>query len=494
MQYSFEKLIRLLRQFQVPVPEGASHEEMERRLREAMRQHRERLRRLALVGAKNGTDRAGRNRYARAKTRKHFGIAYGQKPRLAKELLTWRFRSSPLMDSLVPDREAKWIPPLRRDLSKFPALSLKNFSLVDNPADTLRMLREIVETEATACRALLHFEDDYCIDIGAYLALGEMWPAMASIYEGGKMKAPVQKALKAVGLGQHLGIRLGGAKNTNGIWAYTLQRRRPRNTSASPSMLLEPQRREKVADGLCEAINKWLDLPEIERELSVAGRVWITSIVGELLDNAERHSAPETKDGDWATCAFMAARREGTETFYRCYIAFLSVGATISESLATASPQMQQYLEQTVERQMRRGQAPSVETLRTLFAFQDGVTRDQAAEEGRRGGLGLQEVLHFVNLLGGTTKPGCEPRITVISGQACIQLRNPYINGKRMKPNGGRELWCNPQNSHLLPPDMNFVYDLPERFGGTIISIAFTLDPEYLNGAVESENRDDKDR
>lgn len=485
MQDEITKLSQLLRKSGIKVPQSGDVSILRAMVAELKRQHRLRLERLALAGAAPGRSRADKQRYVRSQIRRRFSLKQGKRVRPSKDVLMARYRSSYLLDTLFPSRKERWLPILKRDFTALPSLSVKSFSFIDNPEETLSALRRVVELDGTAARASLHFDDEYCMDVGAYLVLGEMWPALTGVYQGGRMNVPVQKALKAVGLGQHLNISLKGARNTSDVWAYPLQRRRPRNTSTSRNWLLEPQTRERVADGLCDAVNEWLDRPEIEQELTEEGRAWLTSIVGELLDNAERHSAPSTKDGDWATAAFMARRLVGEEHLYRCHVAFLSIGATIAESLDTAGPvtgrQLAAYLHQ------HRQSDVDPEVLKTLFAFQDGVTRDAEAEAAQRGGIGLQEVLHFINILGGTERPGCEPRMTVVSGNACLQLRSPYIQGQSRQPGGRRTMWCNEANSWQDPPDAGFAYRLSERFAGTIISMAFTLDPEYLRGTLDSD-------
>lgn len=489
MRISINQLAQLVSRFGITPPANATPDEVEALVREAMRQEREQISRNLKRGESKPLTRARHRRFANDVVRRKYRTV-GRQRRIPKDLLAWSFRRSPLADALVPTRKDNWVPILDRDRDATPAISFEQFSFVDNPIGTIRMLKQIVETEGFAAQAHLHFEDEACLDIGAYLVLGELWPALSGVYVGGKMNQPVQKALKAVGLGQQLRISLKAATNLKGIWAFPIQRRRPRNTSTSVNMLLEPQRRERVADGLCDAIDKWLDQPEIEQELTLDGRAWITSLVGELLDNAERHSAPETKDGEWSTAAFMVRREEGEQTLFSCHLGFLSVGATISESLTTAGPAIQDYLNQFLAHHKRSD--ISSETLRTLFALQDGITRDAAAAAEARGGLGFQEVLTFIRDLGGTTRPGCEPRVTIISGKACIQLRHPYLVGAVKSENGPRVLWCNAENSPNDPPDGAFVYDLPEHFAGTLISIAFTLDPEYLRQSLESERDNDK--
>ena len=478
-------IVRLKRLF--ANPSNLTDQDLEARrslLRDLLRQKREMWQSGATDRGGSIAERRNRSRFARRKTqellrqiRKRPGVLVN------KPLLAAPFRSSPLLDGLLQNRRELWRSARTRMRPKvMTEIKLDVFSFLDDPEMTMRALKRIAQSECEDLEALINFPDGFCTDIAPYLVLSELWPTMAPVFRGGHMSVPTQKVIEAVGLRKALDMRLRGVTDLRDIWAFPLQRRRPADTSTSVDRYLEPQSREKVADRFCDAVDVWLGRPEIRRELTPEGRAWITSIIGELLDNAERHARPVTKDGDWSTAAFLARRNEGSETVYRCYMAFLSVGETIGESLRTCAPRVGRELDRYCnmhETLAKRGQ--SRDTLRTLFALQDGVTRD----DDDRGGVGFQEVMQFVNELGGTPKQGHEPRITIVSGSSCITLKPPYILGQRRDdPSDPRVIWFNPENSPTVPPDRAHVFDLSERFGGTIISVAFTLDPDYLNAKV----------
>jgi len=244
-----------------------------------------------------------------------------------------RFRPSPILDALIPDRRQRWKDIMRRPVRRrHPAIALRNFSLLDDPDATLLALRNIGLLEAEELRAFIHFDDHYCLDAGAYLVLAEIWPTMAKVFSGGRMQKAVQKVLNATRVGQHNQMALRGIDNDdldeNGavtdVWAFPLQRRRLAGSSTSNTVHLDPQTREQAADRFCAAVDEWLGVPEIEQELTAAGRGWLAQIIGELLCNAERHSRPGSEDGDWSTTAFMVRRSEDGATTLRCYMAFLT--------------------------------------------------------------------------------------------------------------------------------------------------------------------------
>jgi hypothetical protein len=214
------------------------------------------------------------------------------------------------------------------------------------------------------------------------------------------------------------------------------------------------------------------------------------NIIGELLDNAERHSDPETKDGSWSVAAFMTRRQEDGRNTHRCYMAFLSEGASIAESLRTAAPSVRKDIDEFCDRHARAGQ--SRETLATLIALQDTITRDAVATGQGRGGVGFQDVLEFVTTLGGTNVPENAPRVTIVSGKSCVRLRAPHIVGRRTGADQPRVLWCNTSNTAGEPPDANFVFDLEDRFAGTIVGLSFVIDRDFLEAAIDAQNQSER--
>lgn len=484
--------------------EPAEEELAEFLFRNLLRSKRREMRRGPYGGSLGSKQRRIADQFARQKSRKQLkrfraAAKVGRPRNLRKELLLARFRPSPILDRLLPDRHARWRPIPKRLVRAVPAAHrLINFSFLTHPTETMEAVKAIGRLECNELNALLHFDDSVCLDAGSYLVLAEVWHSVQHTLAGGRMPQPIQYVLGATGVGEHNRMRLTAVDpddsddpDKTDVWALPLRRRRPARSSTSATVHLDPQTREKTADDFCDEINRWLAVPAIDRELTKSGRGWIAAIIGELLCNAERHSQPGSDDGDWSTTAFMARRVESGVPTFRCYIAFLSVGQSIYEGLVDAAAEIRAAIDRYTEKHRYSG--ISKETLETVFALQDTVTRDPAARAVRSGGTGLQDVLDVVNLLGGTAAEGKEPRVTLISGKACIQLRPPYIQGVRA---GGsqdpRLIWFNPANKAHDPPDQNFVRDLPDHFAGTLVSVAFTLDPAYFATHMESADENDQ--
>jgi hypothetical protein len=450
-----------------------------------LRVYRRRLMTGAISGRFQRRAKVARRRYARDKTQKLAkALRRGAKlPRLKKGVLLGRFTPSPILDALVADRGKRWVPVMKRDRTTPIEIELKNFSILEHPGDTIKAIKHLAEVACVAIDAQLHFDDTYCTDIGSYLVLAEVWPAMSHVFRGGRIRLPIQKVIDAVRMRSALAMRFPVEPNSSSdVWAFPLHRRRPSKISKSIERNLAPQTREKVADGFCNAVDGWLGITA-DLELTEEGKSKFASLIGELLDNAERHSEL-SKDGSWSIAAFMARRKEDGEDVYRCYMAFLSEGISIAEGLRTAAPSIQDEVDQYCSRHQGSGQ--SRETLATLMALQDTITRDAAATAGSRGGIGFQDVLEFVNTFGATEIESRGPRFTIISGKSCIQLRPPYITGSKAGPTEPRLLWCNQSNSPVVPPEKDFVFDIEDHFAGTIVSLSFVLDSENLRKSINA--------
>ncbi len=460
--------------------------------KELIRQERQRLRKVAGRGTGNSTaEILNRHRYARRKAQELAAELVGRNrrgPPPKADLLVARFRPSPLLDAILPNREENWVPALARDASSVIEVDLKDFSFLNNPRETLTAIKTLASMGCSAVDGRLHFHDTACTDIGAYLVLGEIWPALSPFFTGGRMEPRVQKVMEAVGLRRLMQMKLKAVRDLRDIWAFPVRQRRPFGEHRSQQWMLEPQRDQHAADDLCDEISRWLGIPAPPHELTEEGRAWISTIVLELLNNAQRHSDPQNEDGSWAVAAFMDRGVENGQDVFRCHLAILSVGASIAESLNTCTARTAAEIDQYVG--MHSSSGLSAATLKTLYALQDGVTRDPDAEAKGRGGVGFQEVIAMMNLLGGVSYPGQEPRLTIVSGASCISLRPPYIMGQRMQgSNSPRVLWFNPDNNVTERPDSSHVFDLPDPLAGTIISLSFILDGSYLREKFNGGNQ-----
>ena len=404
--------------------------------------------------------------------------------------LVAKMKQSILLGGLVPDRARRWRPISKRLRTReSTSVEAEDFCFLPNPVGTLRVLAEIASAETRYLSASIDFVDKHCKDIGPWLVLSAMRADMAPMFSGGRISNSMSKVISAVGLQGRLRFELEPTPDGHAdVWAFPLRARRPAGTSTSESQHLDPQAAEKVGGDLCQAISAWLG-ECVGQSLTTEGRRCDKKIVGESLDNAERHSRREYEnDGDWMITGFMARREGPNGPLFRCQLAFLSVGASISETVQDAPKSTLDEMEQYVS--MHQGANPNhsyaEQHLQTIFALQDTVTRDHKAAGEGRGGTGFRDIICLFGDLAGSDATESDARISVVSGRTCLHIDHKHSDKARPMPGQRFNIWLNEANDELQPPETHAVKELENDFCGTLISMGFTLDPDYLERTVNA--------
>lgn len=339
------------------------------------------------------------------------------------------------------------------------------------------MFRQMAMDECECKSSEVNFSDESVMDIGPYLVWGLMREEMLPFMRGGGLTMEVKSVIAAVGMDRFMQMEFGRQDLSTDILPFKLQRRMGPRASAAPESALHADARGKVADDLVATVNRWLGKMQPARQLSAAGVRMLLNVIGEVLDNAERHSEPSLgqKRGNWAIAGFMIRReKQGQPPLFACHLGIVSIGASIAESLATApdpgiGDQVRQYQD------MHRNCGRSGDTLATVIAMQDGVSRVTQGPDQPAGGVGFMDMVDYTAQIGSLTDHAPH-RIAVISGRSCLLFHGPYGRPVQAGPDGRRRLlFFNENNSILEPPALAHVFDLPERFPGTIIALRFAL-------------------
>ena len=412
----------------------------------------------------------------------------------------------PIMDALYPERQSEWKP--LHDRSSGPAGQLPNvplgvFSFHDAPNRALSALRRLAIFDAKRKEYVLGFgsEDSlYITDIAPFMVLDAMNADFSLTKTGSEVPISVRKVLQALDIRTNLfqpEPANHSPNTTDDLWVLPLERRQ-RNVETSPDIPTPPQE-SIAADRLVEQINSWLT--ELDFRLNPMGEREFRGVCAEILNNACRHADPINEDGDWSMAAFMARRTcpRGTIKHY-CYLGFFSLGATIAQNIENARDE---NIRERAERYCRAAQAPHLteDVLRTVLALQDGVTRDKRREDGgvrQSGGYGMMKLISLVDRLGSKPidgeDPNLEPKVTLVSGNAWVQAKRPHLSPKLAvndDQSGGNshtyELWFNEQQNEGIPPSENHARRLDHSLPGTVISVAFILDPQYLMQSTEDD-------
>lgn len=269
-------------------------------------------------------------------------ISEGELRNIGRSVLLAQMKPSILLDGLLNNRQRKWASiGARMKRRKVRDIEISDFSFLSNPRETISNLAAIAEAEAECLTASIDFKDLVCQDIGPWLVLAVARGQMVPIFTGGAISNSMSKVITALDLERPLRFSLSPVwDKEQDIWAFPLKRRRPAGSSSSPDFLLDPQDDEKVADQLCFQIDRWLG-ESVGQKLTFNGLRLVKKIVGETLDNAERHSRPEfPNDGDWMVSGMMVRREEAEKSTFHCQLAFLSIGSSISDTISTCPPQI----------------------------------------------------------------------------------------------------------------------------------------------------------
>jgi hypothetical protein len=209
--------------------------------------------------------------------------------------------------------------------------------------------------------------------------------------------------------------------------------------------------------------------------LTPYGRSKLGTLVGETITNAEEHSR-----GFWYAAAHFDRLDPEEQEGGACHILLMNFGSTISESFALpdSSPERLTQLQQLAARHRERrffdlrSRAYNEEALYTLYALQEGVSRSK-----ERRGLGTMYLIDFFLKLSATGA-----RMCILSGTAFILFEGTYALRAAQLEGGERKVIAfNESNSLEDRPDDRFVWAMPSRFPGTLISLRFKLKRDYIS-------------
>jgi hypothetical protein len=388
------------------------------------------------------------------------------------------FRRSEVLDAIYPEREKKWLPSWRR--TKLAKVDLTNFSFLDDPVGTMTTLRTIAECETDCKTFSMNFEDGHCRDIAPYMVLGLIRQRMLPVCRGGTIRQGINRVIAAVHLTEYLGMDTQPARDMSLVLPFPLRERRGQGSSRSDNTAWSVSSEERIDSKLADTIDQWLGSLTPPQSLSHTGRANILTLAGEILDNAKRHSHP-SEDGTWAIAGFMESRKRAEGGMARvCHIGIINPGVTIYETLQLAPEDLKKKFASFAD--AHRAKWPQKrrydeEALWTLCSLQDGISR--AAKDETPNGFGMLTFVEAMNALGKSSRLDEQPKMTIISGSACMTIRSPYNIPRRQGP-GLRSLALNASNDLLNPPDEDYVFTLPYRFPGTIVTVRFCIDAAEL--------------
>ena len=124
--------------------------------------------------------------------------------------------------------------------------------------------------------------------------------------------------------------------------------------------------------------------------------------------------------------------------------------------------------------------SPSEQSLITLYALQDGISRFKDRNSNSDRGSGTIKLISIFQAIGRDSN-GLLPSMSITSGKTQIIFNEKYkmlpmdINGTQKKI-----IAFNKDNNIDMPPDSDNIKDLNVYFPGTVISMEFYIDQNYI--------------
>lgn len=394
----------------------------------------------------------------------------------SRKALNYRYLDCPNLACINPNRGKEWRP-LAQRTSKTSDVDCVNFSFIDDPIATMQAFQRVVNSECKSRGFRINFNDKYVLDIGPYLLLGALREKMTPVVLGGRISASTQKVLEAVQVRSFLQMGSFGKIKKTDVWPLPMRDRRGSGTSSpTANVATQASRVERVGDQTVESVNEWLGNLDPSEELTQHGATSLKTVVTEALNNAERHGRTGG-DGEWVSAGFMARRSTEVNTkivpVHVCHIGFLNLGRPMSETIREAPQKVLDQIERYIQRHNSTG--ISKETLATVFALQDGISRVDQSGASPSGGTGMMDIVEFANAVGRPHNNGRDVRVAIVSGHSYIRFSGLYKEGI-MTESGRRLQWFNAGNDAKEPPSRENVMDLPCAFPGTLVTLRFVID------------------
>lgn len=360
----------------------------------------------------------------------------------------------------------------------------KTFSFIEAPDDALEALEQLVRASLTQ-KPRIEVCQDECLLIdheaeSAFSALAVEGAKRLKIpFSGSFPKSDEQRDIVfAAGLPRSLGVAL---PEPDGFHCFPLIKGRKGKESARRS-----SQREVVTTRLTEYVDECLLM--YQYALSDAAKADLSSLVGEVIGNAEDHSGL----AEWWMAAYLRQHEKKIGDFH---ITMFNFGKTLYESLQGLphDSRLRKDIDALVAIHSRRGFFRpnwTEENLWTLYALQEGVSRYNTGSYLGDRGQGTADMIEFFQNLGQTTAEGKEPKMCVVSGRTHILFDQRHQMRKQATINGEqrRIIAFNEENDLHLPPNKRNVTSLARKFPGTLIGLRFFLDQDYLRHIKEVKN------
>jgi hypothetical protein len=379
------------------------------------------------------------------------------------------------------------------------------FSLIANPEQSLGALTLLRRTLELPTLRSINFDHTECqlLDLCASVVqdvlimkgrLQSSFRRSGGLQVTGNLpddKPQVKMMLFSAGIMRHLGLT--SPEDIPSDLRERLRFSELRSGSASPPHLTSDS--ELAASELADFFDECLKIEQ--HQLKPALKSNLIQLITEVLDNAEQHGRA---DKTWYTIGYYN-RHENPEEGGECHIVLFNFGDSIFESLNRddTSPELKRQIADLAAEHERKGYFTATvnqmglewvplweeESLWTLYALQEGVSRFTNQPDGIDRGNGTVKVIEFFTELASGL-----PQMALLSGKTHILFDGKYrLNDIPIGSETRKVIAFNASNDLKERPDEKYVRTLSHKFPGTLLSLRFHLrrtDLSQIKGKVDA--------
>lgn len=357
------------------------------------------------------------------------------------------------------------------------------FSITNNHEETIAVLKKVFYYGCNENVKSLFFDHKKCKDfeIAASTIMDSIVMACKAyrksigdeliIFGNFPEDLKVRKMLIASGLPAHLELKDKLLTRMDNIKLFSLAAGK-RGTGRSGT----------VATKLTDYIDDCLETQNCE--LTDLGRNRISRMFSEVIDNCELHGGERTT---WYTLGHFNTIQESCG---EVHLVIFNYGNSIYEQLLSdeTTYETREKLEYMKKRHKKEYDSNwNEETMLTVFSIQQGISRlrDKNVEGNKKRGTGTVILLDTFYGLGKSVRD-LEPEFSITSGHTHIRFDKKYklkeeaLNVPVLGTGGRKIIAFNKENNLFQKADPDNVTLMKQYFPGTIISMKFYIDREYL--------------
>lgn len=219
-------------------------------------------------------------------------------------------------------------------------------------------------------------------------------------------------------------------------------------------------------------------------DLNINGKRIIQKLTNEVIDNCIQHADPDRKNYQWFVNAYHYLENEKLSSIS---IVIINFGKTIAENInyimnKKTNDNIIEELKKLISDWSNKNidklnEKIDLNALYTLYALQDGVSGKLSGLDPTRG-RGTIELIETFQKLGDSLEDTLNPQMCIISGDSCIKFTKDYKI--KLNSEGRKIIAFNKNNDLNIMPNEKNVFKLNNFFPGTIISMNFYFDENYI--------------